>query len=147
MAGKTTYTQEIADTICKRIAEGESLVRICADDSMPSRETVYTWIETNPGNTTPSFLDNYTRARELQADTFFERISEIANDGAKDWVMSKFGPMCDQEHVNRSRLRVDTLKWQASKLAPKKYGDRVTQEVTGKDGGPVEFVTKSILED
>lgn len=46
--------------------------------------------------------------------------------------MTKFGPQLDTEHVQRSRLRVDTLKWQASKLVPKKYGDKIHQEHSGE---------------
>jgi hypothetical protein len=44
----------------------------------------------------------------------------------------------NHEAINRSRLRVDTRKWLIARMAPKKYGDRVTNEVVGKDGGPIE---------
>jgi hypothetical protein len=43
----------------------------------------------------------------------------------------------DQEHIGRSRLRVDARKWLASKLKPKKYGEKLSTELTGADGGPV----------
>ena len=145
MAGKTTYTQDIADTICKRIAEGESLRSICADDSMPCRFTVLKWLKDIDG-----FSIQYAQARESQMELLGAEILEIAEE--TPMMTITFGESgektcIDNAGIQRNRLRVDTRKWLMSKLAPKKYGDRVTQEVTGKDGGPVEFVTKSILED
>ena len=50
----------------------------------------------------------------------------------------------DGEHVQRARLRIDSRKWLMSKMAPKKYGDRI--EVGGNSDTPlrhcvqVEFV-------
>lgn len=134
MAGRPSeFTEETAERICEEIALGRSLLKICEGEEFPAQSTVYKWLIEFP-----TFAEKYARARERQADAFFEIISEIANDGAKDWVESKFGPISDQEHIARSRLRVDTLKWQASKLAPKKYGDKLAH--TGEDGGAIQFV-------
>ncbi len=36
------------------------------------------------------------------------------------------------EHVQRSRLRIDTRKWLAGKLKPKKYGDRINLDHAGE---------------
>jgi hypothetical protein len=47
----------------------------------------------------------------------------------------------DSTAVARNRLRVDARKWVAAKLLPKKYGDKVQQEVSGPDGGPIEVQT------
>ena len=66
-----------------------------------------------------------TRARELQAEYLIDEIVEIADDGSNDYMQKKHGPVVDQEHMGRSRLRIDTRKWAASKLAPKKYGDKL----------------------
>lgn len=68
---------------------------------------------------------------------------EIADDGTNDFVEKERpnGPKFlafDGEHVQRSRLRVDTRKWILAKALPKIYGDKLTAEVTGKDGGPIE---------
>ena len=46
--------------------------------------------------------------------------------------------------VAKQRLQVDTRKWLLSKLAPKKYGDKVQNVITGADGGPVEVVELSL---
>ena len=118
------FTQEIADTICGRIAEGESLRAICLSDDMPGRTTVFKWLLNHP-----DFANQYARARELQADTLFEEILEIADDRSGDVkVIGRDGEereVCDTEFVQRSRLRVDARKWMAGKMAPKKYGDKV----------------------
>lgn len=132
MAGVSTFTEAVGDVICERIASGESVRAICSDEQMPAMSTVFKWLADND-----KFSEQYARAKEMQADAFFEVIGEIAHDGAKDWVMTKTGPVLDSEHVQRSRLRVDTLKWQASKLAPKKYGDKPI-EVGGIGGAPIQ---------
>ena len=61
---------------------------------------------------------------------------EIADDVSGDWFTDKDGKKgLDHEHVQRSRLRVDTRKWAAGKMAPKRYGDKIQH--TGDGGGPI----------
>ncbi len=56
----------------------------------------------------------------MQADALFDEALEIADDASGDWMVDKDGKKTlDHEHVQRSRLRVDTRKWAAGKLAPK----------------------------
>lgn len=131
------YEEQTAQSICERIADGESLRQIAKTEGMPSPWTVMRWLEAEP-----EFAQQYARARELQADCFFEKIGEIAHDGAKDWIMTKMGPILDSEHVQRSRLRVDALKWQASKLRPKVYGDKTI--VAGDPENPIDLVVRRI---
>lgn len=104
---------------------------------MPTCQTVYTWLRTFP-----VFLDQYVRAKEDCADAFAEEMVEIADEASNDWMAANDpdnpGYKLNGEHINRSRLRVDTRKWIASKLKPKKFGDKVQTELTGKDGGPIE---------
>jgi hypothetical protein len=131
MSRRSEFTQEIADTICERIAEGESLVRICKDDGMPSKTTVFNWLSSNK-----AFLDNYTRAREAQADTLFDQILEISDDGSNDTYKDEDGnPRTDHDVIARSRLRVDARKWMAGKLRPKKYGEKL--ELSGDAENPL----------
>jgi hypothetical protein len=101
--------------ICERIASGESLVAICADEDMPHRQRVHEWLAGDP-----EFADKYARAREDQADTLADEIVSIADNGTGD--------------SNRDRLRVDARKWVAAKLKPKKYGERQTLEHEGAVG-------------
>lgn len=130
MGRPSTFSQETADSICERIADGESLRNICADEAMPARSTVFKWL-----SEAQAFADQYARAREAQADAIFDDILEIADDGTNDWMVRNgqddAGWTANGEHIQRSRLRVDARKWAASKLRPKKYGDKVDHEVSG----------------
>lgn len=133
MPRPSSFAQETADIICLRLAEGESLRAICASPDMPNRSTVFRWLEASE-----PFRDQYARAREAQADYYAEEIIEISDDGSRDVQLDGDGnERVDHEVVARSRLRVDARKWFASKVAPKKYGDRVMNEHTGKDGDPI----------
>lgn len=123
------YTAEIATTICLRLADGESLRSICRDDAMPGKSTVMDWLDQHE-----EFRTKYARAREIQADVLFEEMLEIADDGSADYKLAgRDGAdiVIDSEAVQRSRLRVETRKWQASKLAPKKYGERLDLNHSG----------------
>ncbi len=119
------------------IMQGKSLRSICKQDEMPSQQTVFNWLLKGG-----EFFEQYARAREVQADLLFDEMLDIADDGTNDYVerQNKDGSTymaVDHDHINRSRLRVDTRKWMAGKLAPKKYGEKVTQEISGIDGAPL----------
>lgn len=122
------YTPELADEICETIATTpRGLDYICdRNDGFPHASTVHRWLNNQPG-----FSEKYTRARERQADLLADESLEIADDGSNDWIekRNEAGEVIDFEYngdaVQRSRLRIDTRKWYASKLAPKKYGDKL----------------------
>ena len=70
--------------------------------------------------------DMYAHAREARADKLAEEIITISDDSSRDTYIDKEGvERTDNEVVSRSRLRVDSRKWLASKMLPKKYGDRL----------------------
>lgn len=131
-----SYTQEIADIICDRLSLGESLRSICDDDAMPSRMTVFRWLRRDDEIGT-AFRDQYAHAREAQADSLFDEMNEIADDGTNDWMEKRdkdgalIGWQLNGEHVQRSKLRIETRKWQAAKLKPKKYGEKI--DITSGD--------------
>jgi hypothetical protein len=131
----TTFTKELADILCERIADGESLRAICREESMPNKATVFRWLALDK-----SFSDQYAKARETQADSLFDEILTIADDSRSDTYLDDHGNMkTDQEVIGRARLRVDARKWMAGKLRPKVYGEKSTTELVGPNGGPVEF--------
>ena len=122
----SNYTTAIAERICARIADGESLVTICKDAKFPARSTVMYWLA-DPRRA--DFVDKYVRARELQADLYAAEVVEIA-DTVREVVRKtvKEDGKVEKVHtdgVDRSRLMMDARKWYASKLAPKKYGDKL----------------------
>ncbi len=82
------------------------------------------------------FMDQYARAREAQAEVRADEIVDIADDESGDFTTDEDGKrVVNHEHIQRSRLRVDARKWVASKLLPKRYGDKLQH--TGEGGGPV----------
>lgn len=126
------FTQELADLICERIADGESLRSICDDDNMPSKSAVFRWLAAEP-----LFRDQYAHARDTQAESYFDDIRDIADDGRNDWMEKKnadgenIGWQENGEAIRRSQLRIDARKWMAGKLKPKKYGDKLDLNVAG----------------
>jgi len=121
-----TYSLAIADEICERLAAGESLNAICSNTiRLPSESAVRQWVI----NDTDGFAAKYTRAREKQADFYAESILQIADQATNETFQS-------------DRLRIDARKWFASKVAPKKYGDRIAQEISGTDGKPLTLVVR-----
>lgn len=132
------YTSEKAAEICALIAEGHSLRQIEAIEGMPNRRTILRWLDRHE-----EFRPQYARAREAQAEHFADEILEISDDGSNDW-MRRTGKdreeqwVANGEHIQRSRLRVDARKWLMSKMAPKKYGEKIQH--AGADGeGPVKM--------
>lgn len=123
----SSFTQEIADKICNRLANGESVRRITDDTDMPAQSTVYDWLAREP-----SFAEQYARAREKQADAIFNECLDIADDARNDWMEKNGGQVPDNEAVQRSRLRIDTRKWMAGKLRPKVYGEKLDLAHTGQ---------------
>jgi len=121
MGRPSDFTPEIAEEICDRVAKGESLRTICGadrDDFTPSERTIYRWLESGEP-WAAEFRQQYAHAREAQADVKFDEA----------WAIAK---AATPENVQVARLQVDTIKWQASKLVPKKYGDRVDVSHSGE---------------
>jgi hypothetical protein len=133
----STFTQEVADEICHRIADGESLRSICQDEHMPGRRTVLDWLD---DDTNTSFRAKYARAREAQADFLAEEIVQIADTpqiGSKSVSKATGIEITEADMIEHRRLQVLARQWYAAKLAPKKYGDKIAQEVSGPGGGPI----------
>lgn len=126
---KMEFDQEIADKICQLIVTSNvGIVKILKDNDLPSWWTISKWLNEND-----TFAIQYARAREAQADFLAGEITEIADDSKNDTIIDDKGrEQINSEWVNRSRLRVDARKWQASKLAPKKYGDRLDLTTQGE---------------
>jgi len=132
------FNQKVADHICDAIADGKPLVRVlrqCKLKNAPkSRMTVYKWLRENQ-----KFMDSYVRARELQADSLFDDIIDIADD--------------DKHQDGKAHRMIDARKFLAAKLRPRQYGEapllqsRVKREeeqeminITPTDEGEVELL-------
>ena len=133
------YSDELAAHICTRLSGGESLRSICRQEGMPCQQTVYSWMFGKP-----LFLEQYTRAREEQAETHADAIVAIADETPDTTpVFDKDGNQIDikldSAYIQWQKQRIEARKWTAMKLKPKKYGDRVTH--AGDDVNPVVIET------
>ena len=132
----STYSRGVASKLCALLAQGKSLRTACTYDGMPSIATVYNWIAVHP-----EFLEQYSRAKEESADALVEDMLDIADEVPSIPETDKDGKITavkvDSAGVARNRLRVETRKWIASKLKPKKYSEKTNVELYGKDGGDI----------
>lgn len=118
------------EAICERVAEAEFYADI-ANSAGVSRHALMNWLNAHE--------DVYAPAREARAHKIAEDMLEIADDSSIDKTVDAEGNIrTDHEVVARSRLRVDTRKWLASKMLPKVYGDKVDLNHGGQpDGVPI----------
>jgi hypothetical protein len=142
MAGRpSSFKQETADEICALLAVGQSLREICRQEGFPDISTVMRWLA-DPER--EAFREQYAHAKQAGIEAIAEEILDIADDARNDWMERQsqegenIGWQFNGEAARRSQIRIDARKWLLSKLAPKKYGDRVQAEVSGPNGGPVE---------
>lgn len=110
------YLPEVAADICSLLADGESLRKVCELPGMPGKATVFRWLAQHE-----EFRDQYAKATETRADAIFEEIFDIADSVAEEATA-----------VGQARLRIDTRKWALARMKPKKYGDKVSQEIDHK---------------
>ena len=73
----------------------------------------------------------YVRAREAQGELYADQIIEIADN-----------PEIPSDH---KRLQIDARKWQASKLASKKYGDKIDLNHGGQPDNPLTVIERRIV--
>lgn len=128
-------TQPIFDVICERLAEGRTLRSICRDDDIPVSDACVRQRVAK----SEEWSSQYARARDQGLDAMADEMFDIIDNSENDWMQIEtergtVKEVTNHEHVTRSRARVDTRKWYLSKLAPKRYGDRITQDVTSSDG-------------
>jgi hypothetical protein len=102
---------------------------------MPDKSTIFDWLRRHP-----EFADHYVRAREDQAETMAEEIVDIADETPDTVpVYDKEGNVIDikldSAYISWQKNRIDARKWTASKLRPKKYGDKIVH--AGDDANPM----------
>lgn len=124
--GKSTYTPEKGEAICARLAEGESLLSICTELGIP-HSTARKWEAEIPEHGA-----NSTRAREIGCHVLADQCVKIADEDQRDWEPVKdadgniVGVKVNGEHVQRSKLRIETRMRLIGKWLPKVYGDKTT---------------------
>jgi hypothetical protein len=140
IAGKgrpTEYTDEIGETICDRIVDGESLRTICADAGMPDEATVLGWISSHR-----EFRDQYEIAREFPVQTLLDETIDIIDDPSGYLVErvqanGKVVVLWDRKQLPRCRLRTDVRMWVVDQLPPLKLEERL-ERIAQQDRDPDE---------
>jgi hypothetical protein len=103
----TDYTPEMADHICRRVLEHGTLLEACeAHPELPASTTVYTWLQAHP-----EFQEKYARTRDYVMEMWGDEIVRVANDASLE--------------PNDRRVKIDTKKWLMSKIAYRRYGDKL----------------------
>lgn len=146
----TKYTEEIGDSICSLLAQGNSLktalVVLKRDTGVDiNMASVFNWIGQKG-----IFFEKYNNAIAERTEALAEELLDIADDGSNDFMLIKKGDkeysVENKEVTNRSRLRVDTRKWLMSKMKPKKYGDRVDVTTNGEKITGFNFIKNEIVQ-
>lgn len=139
---------EVMRVVCERIAGGESVRQICEGPDMPDRRQINRWIAADPALRT-QYLD------ACRARTYFygEEIVDIADTCrtgiktvVKETANGTFTETTEIDLVERARLQIDTRKWVMARMNRVDFGEKVTQEHVGKDGGPIEQKTTVVDE-
>ena len=136
----TSYTPETAALICSLLAEGLSLRKICSLENMPLKTTVLNWLF-YPSDFRDEFLDQYRTGRQMQAEAHADDMVDIADDSSEDEIFieadEKSGKgakiVFNREFVARSKLRIETRQWVATRLLPKVYGARPEEKAEHAD--------------
>ena len=133
-----SYNQAIANEICNEISCSSKGIRVLCKDNpnWPSAKTIFQWRIKHK-----DFGEQYARAKEHQIQSLVDEIIDIADDTSQDFIQSEDGKLkANQEHINRSRLRIDTRKWLAAKLCPRLYGNKVS------DQPPMETLLEKLID-
>lgn len=132
------FSQKLFDAICKRIAMGESLRKICADAGMPDRGTFNAWRKQ-----TEELQRQYDAACIDREENYFEQIIDIADEcrvGEKRVTKANGDiEVTEVDMVERAKVQIDARKWVLARMNRKKYGDKLGVD-GGEDGAPVQLV-------
>ena len=141
----------IVKAVCAAIADGVLVKDACAEHGITAGQ-LREWVAADH-----ELAALYARAREDQAHALAEQAIEIAT-GDDALTLLREAAVEDAETdvrasdqknwykrvqalkagiIARDKMRVDALKWMASKIAPRQYGEKIQQEVSGADGAPL----------
>lgn len=121
----STYTQDLADEICARLAKGEPLAAICRDAHMPAKRTVSDWKAAHP---------EFKAAVDEARDEGYDAIAYRARQTARGRKAEDGGD--STADVQRDKLIIDTDLKLLAKWDPRRYGERVTH--VGDADAPVQ---------
>jgi hypothetical protein len=113
------WTTAITDRICELIESGKSINSFAGKKGVPSAPSIYRKMAKDA-----EFAGMIAIARQAQQEHEMEKCIELADSATpEDWQVK--------------RLQIWARHWRASRMIPKKWGDKITQEITGRDGSPI----------
>jgi hypothetical protein len=138
-APRVEFSQEIFDRICALIADGSSLRAACEKEGMPHRTSFNVWRKSEP-----ELQAQYDAACLDREEIYFEQIIDIADEcrvGVKKTTKANGDiETVEIDMVERAKVQIDARKWSLARMNRKKYGDHITEELTGPNGGPLQVV-------
>lgn len=117
----TLDDEGVIDRLCERLISGQGLAKACEPRDMPTAPEVYARMAKDP-----EFATVIACAREAQQEAMIDETIDMADKATPE----------DHQVV---KLRIWARQWRAAKLAPKRYGEKVTAELTGANGGPIQM--------
>lgn len=134
MAYTEKYMNKVKDIIIEDMCEGNSLKSILdTKKDMPTRATVYTWLNDAHNKFDKKFLNNYVRATQERAEYIFDEmmgISDTTEQGTTTKETEKGLEVTTGDMINHRRLKVETRKWVLGRMNPKKYSDKIQVDTT-----------------
>jgi len=113
----TKLTDKTRESICTRLASGESLRSICRSGKMPAMSTVLLWVVEDRGG----FSEQYHAARDAAGYAHADEALDLRNE-------VRAGDVDPQS----AKVILDALKWGAERMSPKRHSQR--QEVDHRSG-------------
>jgi len=150
----------LSEFVCKELEKGRTLQDICRSrKDLPDSSTFVQWVM---DDTPPGLARRYAQARESGYKLLADEIIELTNqthewitihkqDSEGVYLFENGEPLLDKilmplnsDVIAHRRLQIDTRKWILSKVLPKIYGDKVTQEHVGANGGPITIAAVNV---
>lgn len=139
MARRKTAVAKVPDRrgkvpeILDWIASGKSLRSICEVEGFPPIGTFLGWVAADE-----NLRAAYNAAMQIRTDVHHEEMFDIAADASKDFVeliddeTGEYKRVFNPNAIKRAQLEIDVRKWSSSRMNPKKYGDKVDLNHSGK---------------
>lgn len=129
MGRPSTFTDETFETICRRLADGKTLLQICRDPEMPNRETVRRWIGNDDGR-----RRLYDQARRDGTDSLADDLVELGWDTSNDTLINENGtPVANHDWLGRVRIKSEIIRFLLAKLNPRRYGDKMPDVIAARE--------------
>ena len=126
---------QLARQVFERMRDGMSALKACKAVGL-NQSTFNDWM-----NADKELSAEYARAREDLQDLMASDVLDIADSPPG---LTEHGSV-DSGSVADKRLRIDSRKWLLSKLAPKKWGDKVTLSGDAENPLTVEKIERFVI--